>query len=90
MAGPPCIMAMTFRSTPPREGRLFAFRVECNPFTVSIHAPTRGATGDVGADVGCFNVSIHAPTRGATNLLRSEALALKVSIHAPTRGATCR
>ena len=33
---------------------------------VSIHAPTRGATGRNNSDRGCYQVSIHAPTRGAT------------------------
>ena len=37
--------------------------------TVSIHAPTRGATiTSMEAHI-FFSVSIHAPTRGATNLL---------------------
>ena len=33
---------------------------------VSIHAPTRGATGHDALYVWCRLVSIHAPTRGAT------------------------
>ena len=33
---------------------------------VSIHAPTRGATGHSATIVGGITVSIHAPTRGAT------------------------
>ena len=34
---------------------------------ISIHAPTRGATGDLSKDADCREISIHAPTRGATN-----------------------
>ena len=56
--------------------------------TVSIHAPTRGATeGHLRKNV-ASNVSIHAPTRGATSLSALWAFAAFVSIHAPTRGAT--
>ena len=34
--------------------------------SVSIHAPTRGATSYPYGETNCFLVSIHAPTRGAT------------------------
>ena len=33
---------------------------------ISIHAPTRGATGILHGKVGGTDISIHAPTRGAT------------------------
>ena len=33
---------------------------------ISIHAPTRGATGGIGNDIFQASISIHAPTRGAT------------------------
>ena len=57
--------------------------------TVSIHAPTRGATTVMGySDVNRI-VSIHAPTRGATNIFVQINHIYHVSIHAPTRGATC-
>ena len=37
------------------------------PFTsISIHAPTRGATAESGVSVAPESISIHAPTRGAT------------------------
>ena len=56
--------------------------------TISIHAPTRGATGAYIQTPVYIKISIHAPTRGATTerilLLRR----LAISIHAPTRGAT--
>ena len=35
---------------------------------ISIHAPTRGATGGIGNDIFQASISIHAPTRGATSL----------------------
>ena len=57
---------------------------------VSIHAPTRGATGHSATIVGGITVSIHAPTRGATLQEVQSELSPFVSIHAPTRGATAR
>ena len=58
-------------------------------WSVSIHAPTRGATFAVLTKTMYQSVSIHAPTRGATP---PETTAIHgittVSIHAPTRGAT--
>ena len=57
--------------------------------SVSIHAPTRGATDEnavIGKKTG---VSIHAPTRGATQRYNTKIIIpYRVSIHAPTRGAT--
>ena len=79
-----------FRSTPPREGRLLINDRRHVGWTVSIHAPTRGATTRprrIDLDVG---VSIHAPTRGATLPHRFPSTSAMVSIHAPTRGATRR
>ena len=35
-------------------------------FHISIHAPTRGATGEAGREAVLPLISIHAPTRGAT------------------------
>ena len=55
---------------------------------VSIHAPTRGATGHDALYVWCRLVSIHAPTRGATENSLLDYQRQRVSIHAPTRGAT--
>ena len=56
--------------------------------TISIHAPTRGATV-----LFCFlspfvTISIHAPTRGATDQGIQSSRSRNISIHAPTRGAT--
>ena len=55
---------------------------------VSIHAPTRGATGSAKVLGDIQIVSIHAPTRGATPISRESSDDEDVSIHAPTRGAT--
>ena len=55
---------------------------------ISIHAPTRGATGLVNKVERMKRISIHAPTRGATLLRYDLRYLLLISIHAPTRGAT--
>ena len=56
---------------------------------ISIHAPTRGATGLDGEKSQLFFISIHAPTRGATQYTYIICKQYGViSIHAPTRGAT--
>ena len=57
-------------------------------FTVSIHAPARGATDDHGKPGFGSIVSIHAPARGATGHGYSRTVRATVSIHAPARGAT--
>ena len=78
-----------FQFTRPQGARLLSSPCPLR-VSVSIHAPTRGATS-------CSNtvtlpgfVSIHAPTRGATLCALSSAWQQSVSIHAPTRGATPR
>ena len=57
---------------------------------VSIHAPTKGATGAELPHKGLSKVSIHAPTKGATPKGYYVRFADPVSIHAPTKGATWR
>ncbi len=56
--------------------------------SVSIHAPTRGATQHSRGFRQACHVSIHAPTRGATRVRLFRSVIIDVSIHAPTRGAT--
>ena len=56
--------------------------------TISIHAPTRGATALVRDLQKQSAISIHAPTRGATLVADAVNQAVSISIHAPTRGAT--
>ena len=58
--------------------------------TISIHAPTRGATAAMGNMRHVIMISIHAPTRGATRRMEEYAEGNIISIHAPTRGATAK
>ena len=55
-----------FQSTLPREERPLLFVSFIRLTTISIHAPTRGATDDIQARAKMLKISIHAPTRGAT------------------------
>ena len=55
---------------------------------ISIHAPTRGATGFIFIFPFDNFISIHAPTRGATIIMQNSFMKRFISIHAPTRGAT--
>ena len=65
------------------------FEPDCiGNLSVSIHAPTRGATGAMRYMRSSPDVSIHAPTRGATRARARSSATASVSIHAPTRGAT--
>ena len=56
--------------------------------TISIHAPTRGATDNSYIISSLSYISIHAPTRGATLHHQLQEHMYHISIHAPTRGAT--
>ena len=56
--------------------------------SISIHAPTRGATYCQNQSQIRQRISIHAPTRGATATAVPFATCSDISIHAPTRGAT--
>ena len=77
----------TFQFTRPRGGATPQSVQEYDELTVSIHAPTGGATLSIGI-VLLRRVSIHAPTGGATGLLPRLQVQASVSIHAPTGGAT--
>ena len=77
-----------FQSTHPRGVRLVNDFFCAFHITVSIHAPTRGATRQRSQHQHTVRVSIHAPTRGATHQHGPPRHAADVSIHAPTRGAT--
>ena len=57
---------LKFQSTHPHGVRLHRIAIFGRCQAVSIHAPTRGATGSVIYRVNIAEVSIHAPTRGAT------------------------
>ena len=61
-----------FQSTLPREERHQQRRRFGARQTISIHAPTRGATRVPGKpEAGSDRISIHAPTRGATTLINA-------------------
>ena len=83
-------MCLLFQSTRPRGARLHIHIITFSFNFISIHAPTRGATGPFLSDFFNLRISIHAPTRGATSGLTSVASNYDISIHAPTRGATGR
>ena len=55
-----------FQSTLPREERPRALLIYIPDYTISIHAPTRGATKSTALLKLIRKISIHAPTRGAT------------------------
>ena len=57
-------------------------------FSVSIHAPMKGATLFVGPVNTRLPVSIHAPMKGATFRPLIIGFKVTVSIHAPMKGAT--
>ena len=78
-----------FQSTLPRgERRCVINRLYRQQCTISIHAPTRGATLSHTLLPDQYNISIHAPTRGATQFKSGCDNLHNISIHAPTRGAT--
>ena len=60
-------MNKSFQSTLPREERPRAVWIDLSVFSISIHAPTRGATQSWKIALEPLTISIHAPTRGATN-----------------------
>ena len=60
-------MGFEFQSTLLRKERLLCQQEDNCIFCVSIHAPTKGATGLNSIGCSSNNVSIHAPTKGATD-----------------------
>ena len=60
----------TFQSTLPRGERLVFARFFSTLYTISIHAPARGATRLVHFSSPSLRISIHAPARGATEKKR--------------------
>ena len=59
-------LPIAFQSTHPRGVRLVEYLYHLPQDDISIHAPTRGATGVVLIILSPLVISIHAPTRGAT------------------------
>ena len=77
-----------FQSTLPRGERLCSPFFLTSEFTISIHAPTRGATKCAKAIVEAitdFNPRSH---EGSDEKLEKVRRIYEISIHAPTRGAT--
>ena len=56
--------------------------------SISIHAPTNGATKRYHKNYTLIKISIHAPTNGATFVQWILEKVSRISIHAPTNGAT--
>ena len=81
---------MIFQSTHPRGVRPSCVRYFHACSTISIHAPTWGATTGKWHGYLIIEISIHAPTWGATLMLIAYDAVLIISIHAPTWGATFR
>ena len=77
----------SFQFTPLREGRRDCWW-ETRTGNISIHAPPRGATGNLARSITADIISIHAPPRGATEAIDAIVEAHSISIHAPPRGAT--
>ena len=57
-------------------------------FTISIHAPAKGATFFTHPYKACPTISIHAPAKGATSVGSVMDMFTGISIHAPAKGAT--
>ena len=83
-----CIAKCLFQSTLPQGERPFTIPMLRSSKSISIHAPTRGATQCPAKSCDTAYISIHAPTRGATNVRTFWNMTFCISIHAPTRGAT--
>ena len=77
-----------FQFTPLREGRPFYEGSMHKVYTISIHAPPRGATRNASLSMIVLAISIHAPPRGATVAVFARLVVVLISIHAPPRGAT--
>ena len=69
-----------FQSTLPRGERRFTVHLYTLTVTISIHAPTRGATMLSVFRSKAFGISIHAPTRGATAIFAKKFSFLSAKI----------
>ena len=84
----PLLRASIFQSTHPRGVRRRHSDKFYREQSISIHAPTWGATRPLPRLLLFYFISIHAPTWGATPRGRGGKDSLAISIHAPTWGAT--
>ena len=81
-------MTLIFQSTlPQRERHIGDLHTSCT-YSISIHAPAKGATTAFGRLHRGFTISIHAPAKGATGAKPCLYKGDKISIHAPAKGAT--
>ena len=79
---------LIFQSTLPRRERHGTAATKYEPYKISIHAPTKGATLRNCLPCLFCRISIHAPTKGATSSSKIHSTFFAISIHAPTKGAT--
>ena len=79
---------MQFQSTLPRGERPRALRSGIRTMSISIHAPARGATGEL-AGTRCWGCDFNPRSReGSDRPFPRPTPVLPISIHAPARGAT--
>ena len=71
-----------------REGSDAFFSNSWLSIQISIHAPAKGATEDMGVSLERAGISIHAPAKGATATEALDTGQGGISIHAPAKGAT--
>ena len=83
-----CFDQPQFQSTHLREVRPSCTSKLGYIITISIHAPTWGATCGMVLKMEPLKISIHAPTWGATTCTCICSCTYIISIHAPTWGAT--
>ena len=72
---------IVFQSTLPRRERLLSIKSLSTPWSVSIHAPTKGATRFPDTSCADLGVSIHAPTKGATAISAKNSFQFSAEIN---------
>ena len=78
-----------FQSTLPRRERPFHLQNRKENQTISIHAPTKGATQRYTGLSGRQAISIHAPTKGATSIYARRRWTYKFQSTLPRRERHC-
>ena len=80
-----------FQSTLPRRERLYVWQRTMDAYTISIHAPAKGATQYGGSPSACDSHFNPRSREGSDEYsLRFSAVSSLISIHAPAKGATLR
>ena len=72
---------LLFQSTLPRRERRFPTSIDGSGSSVSIHAPTKGATYEPDPESHHIRVSIHAPTKGATAISAKNSFQFSAKIN---------